>query len=125
MDQPPKKKVKTTPQGFRGFVPVAGEVAGKKKTQSIPREISAVPLDHLTLDPMQRTALDAIYNAGKNYLGVFDPLKEEEQVSAGSILAAKRLDTDARQCIDNRWNIKWSVKKGKGRNETSRVLYQW
>lgn len=125
MDQPPKKKAKITSQSFRGFVPVTSEVAGKKKTQNVPREISAVPLDHLTLDSKQKASIDAIYSTSKNYLGVFDPIKEEEQVTAASILAANRLDTEARQCIDNRWTIKWSVKKGKGRNETSRVLYQW
>ncbi|KAI0826382.1 hypothetical protein BC629DRAFT_1455850 [Irpex lacteus] len=105
---PPEEEGEDNFAKFSGFVPVTSEVAGKKKTRTYLAKSQQCP-STISLSTRSRRHLSTLSTAqARITLGVFDPIKEEEQVTAASILAANRLDTEARQCIDNRWTIKCS-----------------
>ena len=133
MNSPPRKnskKISKPPNNtrhptFKAFVHLDSEVASGAKSYRKPRDLSAVSLDHLAINDSQRSALAAIYNEGNQYIRKFDPDKEDDQLIAASILATNRMDTDARECLENKWSIRWSQRSGSGKTETWRVLYQW
>ncbi|KAJ3523870.1 hypothetical protein NM688_g8655 [Phlebia brevispora] len=112
-----------TSRAFRGFVAVDAKNASARKAPRVPRELSEIPFDHLHLDEDQRISIKEIYTAPepRSFSRTYKLDDESDQVAAVSFLAANRLDFDARECLDNKWNIRWS---GKGDKETWRVLYQ-
>jgi hypothetical protein len=136
MSPPPKKKAKSlckprqhtsTPSlpSFRGFVHVDPTLPSRENTHNARRELSNVYTSHLVLDAVQATTITALYAQNKHFSQKFDPINEEDQVIAGSILAASRLDVDARECLENKWSVRWLQRSGSEKKEICRVLYQW
>lgn len=124
--QQKKKKGPPAPGlGFRGFVHVNNAIASRAIPYKIPRELSKVYLEQLSLDPRQKKEIDAIYCEGKAAVHKFDVDNEEDQLAASAILAANLLDVDALEALQNKWSCRWSKTDGEGRAETQRVLYQW
>lgn len=111
------------PKAFRGFVNVPAENASSRTTPQLPRDLSDVSLAHLVLTDAQRSAILARTSEEKH---IYDSAAEGDQLAAASFLASHRLDLDARECLENKWHVRWTVKSGgKDVEQTCRVLYQW
>ena len=115
------------PKAFRGFVHVDAEHASSRTMPQPPRDRSDVPLDHLILTVAQRDEIDRLYSDGNStFTSSYDSASEQDQLAAAALLAAHRLDIDARECASNKWNVAWSITSGgKEVEQTYRVLYQW
>lgn len=98
------------------------EHASSRTAPRIPRDVFDLPLAHLQLTKTQDSEIREKYENNHTFSLISDPSSEQDQVHAASILAAHRLDLDARECLENKWNIRWSVQ---GAKSTRRVLYQW
>ena len=117
--------MKNTPGGpkpFRGFVHIGSEHASSRTTPRIPRDVCELPLTHLELTPDQHTKIREKYENNQTFSQTYDPDSVQDQIHAASILASNRLDLDARESLENKWNVRWSVA---GANHSRRVLYQW
>ena len=108
--------------GFRGFVTVAPSDAAKRKAPQMPRELTQVPISHLEITQAQRQQIDAKYRHGATFSAEYQTDSDDDQTEAAALLAAVRLDLDARECLNNKWSIKWT---GTGTHQEQRVLYQW
>ncbi|KAJ3530967.1 hypothetical protein NM688_g7639 [Phlebia brevispora] len=108
-------------QAFRGFINVTAENASMRTAPRLPPSERDIPLTHLVLTDSQRVEIECRYSHQEVFSRDFDTATEDEQIVAASFLATNRLDLDARECLDNKWVIRWSAKSA---GETQRVLYQ-
>lgn len=110
--------------GFKGFVNLDEDEASRRTTKKARPELTDIYLDRLVLSEMQRNSINALYTQSRTYSRRFDPSKEE-QIEAAALLAAHALDDNARECMMNKWHIRWSEMFGHGKEKTRHILYQW
>lgn len=118
----PRKARQST--GFKGFVLLDEDEASRRTSKKARPELTDIYLDRLVLTETQRHEIDTLYALSQAYSRRFEPSKED-QIEAAALLAANALDDDARECVKNKWHIRWSETFGKGKEQTRRVLYQW
>lgn len=116
--------------GIKGFVNLDAEEASRQTAKKARPELTEIYLDRLRLTDSQRQDIDALYTTNKTHFRSFSHSKED-QYEAALFLAANRLDDDGRECVQNKWHIRWTGVFGRGssqkdgKRETRRVLYQW
>jgi hypothetical protein len=104
---------------FRNLAP-----GGQKSSISLRSLASSVYIDHLVLTEQQKSQIEGLYANSQISDSVFKT-NDGDQIQAGAELATHGLDVEAREWIDSRWSMRWSMTQGKGAKETSRALYQW
>ena len=109
-------------KGFRGFVQVTSDEAASRKAPTPPQELTEVAISHLELSVTQHEIIRERYAAQDIFSQAYSTKVDADQVVAASVLAAERLDIDARESMANKWYVKWV---GKGSHGAHRVLYQW
>lgn len=103
----------------------AEEASGEGVALSAMRMASEVALKKLTKIAEHLLTFKNLYEHSIATDDTFDPQNDTSQVKAASLLAAKGLDLDARECLENRWSIKWTKTTGSIKERTKRVLFQW
>jgi len=128
-----KKKSKESAFKVR-FAPVSATQAAQGRTARADRAACHLPASRIAADVQidklfttgdQRAQLDGIYRNQEAYDHQFVAQDTQSQVAAAALLASHGLDLDSREDPANRWSTKWSLTRGKGAEEVTRVLYQW
>lgn len=103
----------------------AEEASGRKVGLSARPQATSINVKNLKLTTEQRKDINHLYETEEqvdNYTYEYGSL--DDQILAGAMLAAVRLDLDARNSVVKYWVRRWSQKSGKGDSQSERVLYQ-
>lgn len=120
-----KKPTKKAGATFKGFVHLGAAEASRAQPTKIPRALSSIYTKYLFLTDDQRGKIDEIHAGGKITSQEFEACEIEQQLTAAALLASYRLDIESRECLANKWVIRWSREGGEGPETAYRVLYQW
>ncbi len=82
------------------------------------------PVKCLFCDDVQRAAILAIHEEGKQYTRTFSS-SQIGRTSAAELLSQNNLDEASLVKLESKWSIVWSREWKNRDNRTRRVLYQW
>lgn len=126
MPRSPRKKKPAKERGLQWAHVSPEEASGQKISLPARRRATAVHLRNLKLTEGQRADIESLYKTPDQLTShEYEEDKTDDQVAAGALLAAVRLELDTRDSVVKRWIRRWSMKAGKGDGQTERVLYQW